>query len=139
MSLGATRLRVIRQLLTESLLLSSAGGVLGVLLGYCLRQLLPFASEAPMSDWRVLTFTLALSVVAAVSFGLAPALRATRLNLSGSMKESGRSLARSRTLLTRALVVLQVAISLAVLIGAGLFLRTVRNLRNAPPVSIREI
>lgn len=132
MSLGATRLRVVRQLLTESLLLSSAGGVLGVLLGYWLRQLLPFASEAPM-DWRVLTFTLALSVVAAVSFGLAPALRATRLNLSGSMKESGRSLTRSRTLLTRALVVLQVAISLAVLIGAGLFLRTVRNLRNAPP------
>ena len=80
MSLGATRLRVIRQLLTESLLLSSAGGVLGVLLGYWVRQLLPFASEAPM-DWRVLTFTLALSVVAAVSFGLAPALRATRLDL----------------------------------------------------------
>jgi predicted permease len=131
MSLGATRLRVVRQLLTESLLLSSAGGVLGVLLGYWARQLLPFASEAPM-DWRVLTFTGVLSVVAAVAFGLAPALRATRLDLSGRMKESGRSVTRPRTLLTRALVVLQVGISLAVLIGAGLLLRTVRNLRQAP-------
>jgi len=81
----------------------------------------------------VLAFTLALSVVAAISFGLAPALRATRLDLSGRMKEAGRSVTRPRTLLTRALVIVQVAISLAVLIGAGLFLRTVRNLRNAPP------
>lgn len=132
MSLGATRLRVVRQLLTESLLLSWAGCVSGVMLGYGARQLLPFAKEAPM-DWRVLTFTLVVSLIAAVSFGLAPALHATRLDLSGRMKESGRSVTRPRTLVTRALVVVQVAISLAVLIGAGLFLRTVRNLRKAPP------
>src|SRR5207253_1572365 len=67
-----------------------------------------------------------------VSFGLAPALRATGFNLSGRMKASGRSLTRSRTLLTKALVAVQVAICLAVLIGAGLLLRTVRNLRNTP-------
>jgi predicted permease len=129
LSLGATRSRLVRQLLTESLLLSFIGGGLGILVGYWSRQLLPFASDAPM-DWRVMSFSAILCVIVGVGFGLTPALRATGLNLSGAMQETSRNVSRQRTLLTKGLVVVQVAISLAVLIGAGLFVRTLQNLRS---------
>jgi len=127
-SMGATRGRLVRQLLTESLLLSSAGGVLGILVGYWSRPLLPFGQTVPI-DWRVFAFVAGVSVLTGVIFGLLPALRATRVDLASAMKESSRSVTGSRTWLSKGLLVLQVAMSLVLLIGAGLFLRTLQNLR----------
>jgi predicted permease len=131
LSLGATRWRLIRQLLTESLLLSLIGGVLGVLVGYWGRRLLPGAATARGHelDWRVLLFVVAVTAITGIVFGIAPALRATRLTASGALKDSSRSVVASRSLLGKSLLVVQVAISLVLLIGAGLFLRTLQNLR----------
>lgn len=129
LSMGATRFRLVRQLLTESLLLAFADGILGILVGYWSRQLLPFGRQAPL-DWHVCAFTAFLCLVTGVAFGLFPALRTTRANVTASMKENSRSVVRSRTFLSKALLAVQVAISIVVLIGAGLFLRTLRNLRS---------
>jgi predicted permease len=129
LSMGATRWQLVRQLLTESLLLAFTGGASGILVAYWSRQLLPFAQTAPL-DWRVLTFTFLLCLITGVAFGLVPAFRATCVDVSGSVKETSRSVTRSRTLLSKSLLVAQVAISVMVLIGAGLFLRTLYNLRN---------
>ncbi len=128
LSMGATRGRLIRQLLTESILLSSLGGALGGLLAYWVRALLPFGQKAPL-DWRVFGFLAGVSMLIGIVFGLLPALRATRVDLAGAMKESSRSVTGSRTLLSKGLVVLQVAMALVLLVGAGLFLRTVENLK----------
>jgi predicted permease len=129
--MGATRGRLIRQLLTESLLLASIGGSLGVVVGQWGNQLLPGNAGHPMPlDWRVLAFVVGVSVLTGVVFGIPPALRATGLNISAALKENSRSVAGSRSLLSRSLIVLQVAISLVLLIAAGLFLRTLHNLRN---------
>jgi len=131
LSLGATRGRLIRQLLTESLLLASAGGALGILVAKWSSQLLPGApGQAAAIDWRVLSFVLGVTVVTGIVFGIAPALRATSMNVSATLKETSRSVAGSRSLLTKGLLVLQVAVSLVLLIAAGLFLRTLNNLRN---------
>jgi predicted permease len=131
LSLGATRGRLVRQLLTESLLLASAGGALGIVIANWSGQLLPGAAgQATTIDWRVLSFVLAVTVVTGIVFGIAPALHATSLNVSAALKETSRSIAGSRSLLTRALLVLQVAVSLVLLIAAGLFLRTLNNLRH---------
>jgi predicted permease len=129
LSMGATRGRLVRQLLTESVLLSSLGGALGGLVGYWLRALLPFGQKAPI-DWRVFGFVAGVSMLTGVVFGLLPALRATRVDLAGALKESGRSVTGSRTILSKGLVVLQVAMSLVLLVGAGLFLRTLENLKS---------
>jgi predicted permease len=128
LSMGATRGRLIRQLLTESLLLSLLGGALGVLVGYWSRQLLPFGQEAPI-DWRVFLFAAGLSLVTGLLFGVAPALRATRADLAGTMKENSRSVSGTRSILSKSLIVVQVALSLVLIVGAGLFLRTLFNLR----------
>jgi predicted permease len=128
LSVGATRVRLVRQLLTESIVLAGLGGALGILVAYWGRQLLPFGQTAPM-DWRVLGFVAGVSVLTALIFGLAPALRATRLDLAGAMKETSRSVTGARSLLARALLVVQVSLSLVLLIGAGLFLRTLDHLR----------
>jgi predicted permease len=137
LAMGAGRGRLIRQLLTESLLVSTLGGVLGVglavgcqkaLAGVALGRILPSTVEYALNV-RVLAFTTALSVATGILFGLAPALRATRVDLTTAMKQGTRTaggIARSR--LSRALVVAQVAMSLVLLLGAGLFLRTVRNI-----------
>ena len=131
LSMGATRARLIRQLLTESLLLASIGGGLGIVVAQWGNQLLPGNAGHPMPlDWRVLAFVLGVSALTGVVFGIAPALRATGLNISAALKENSRSVAGSRSLLSRSLLVLQVAISLVLLIAAGLFLRTLHNLRN---------
>jgi predicted permease len=130
LSLGATRGRLVRQLLTESLLLSFAGGALGIAVGYWGKQLLPPpVDQSAILDWRVLVFVLAITVVTGIVFGIAPALRATGMNLNDVLKQGGRSVAGSRTALSKSLLVAQVAISLVLLVGAGLFLRTVINLR----------
>ena len=130
LSLGATRARLVRQLLTESLLLASMGGAAGVLVGYWGQQLLPGTAGQPAPlDWRVLSFVLAITGLTGIVFGIAPALRATGMNVSATLKETNQSVARS-SILSKSLLVLQVAISLVLLIAAGLFLRTLQNLRN---------
>ena len=129
LSMGAPRRRLIRQLLTESLLLSGVGGILGVAVAYWGKPLLPFGQNAPI-DLRVVGFVAGISVFTGVLFGLVPAIRATSVDLAGAMKESGRSVAGGRTWLNKGLLVLQVAMSLVLLIGAGLFLRTLHNLRS---------
>jgi predicted permease len=103
--------------------------LLGLLVGYWSRQLLPFGQTAPL-DWRVFAFVAGVSLFTGVIFGLVPAFRATGVDVASAMKETSRSVIRSRTLLGRGLVVLQVALSLVVLVGAGLFLKTLQNLRH---------
>jgi predicted permease len=130
LSLGATRARLVRQLLTESLLLAAAGGALGILFGYLGKQLLPPpVNQSAVLDWRVLAFVLTVTVATGVAFGIAPALRATSVNLNDVLKQGGRGVVGSRSALSKSLLVMQVAISLLLLVGAGLFLRTLTNLR----------
>ncbi|HEX8070522.1 MAG TPA: ABC transporter permease [Pyrinomonadaceae bacterium] len=140
LALGASRGRLIRQLLTESLLLASLGGALGVLLAVWIKDGLlavgdwggaDMAALDPRLDLRVLGFTLALSLLTGVLFGLVPAWRATRVELTPALKEGARSSATAaRSWLTQSLVVAQVAMSLLLLVGAGLFLRTLVNLHS---------
>ena len=131
LSLGATRMRLIRQLLTESLLLASIGGALGIIVGYWGQRLLPGpAGQATPIDWRVLAFVLVVTGITGLVFGVAPALRATGISLNTALKENSRSVVGSHSVLSRLLLVAQVAISLALLVGAGLFLRTLQNLRH---------
>jgi len=129
LSLGATRARVIRQLLTESVLLAAVGAAAGLLVAIWGRRLLPenLAPTAPI-DWRILGFVAALTVASGVLFGIAPALRSSGINVA--LKEGGRGISGGRSGLAKTLVVAQVAISLVLLVGAGLFLRTVGNLRD---------
>jgi predicted permease len=130
LSLGATRWRLVRQLLTESLLLAALGGALGVVVGYWGKQLLPGPQGQLTSlDWRVLAFVIAVTALTGLVFGIAPALRGTRMNVSSALKETSRSVTGSRSILGKSLLVVQVAISLVLLVGAGLFLRTLHNLR----------
>jgi predicted permease len=130
LSMGATRRRLIGQLLVESLMLAALGGALGVAIGYWGKQLLPGApGQAVPLDWRVLAFVAAATVVTGLLFGIAPALRATRADVSGVLKETSRGVVGTRSVLSKVLLVVQVAISLVLLVGAGLFLRTLDNLR----------
>jgi len=137
LALGAGRFRLLRQLLTESLLLSLIGGAAGMLFArVCLRVLvayLPPQAQAALNlspDVRVLAFTLAVSVLTGLLFGFAPAWQATKLNLTASLKDQmGGSTSRSGLTLNKFLVVAQVALSLFLLVGAGLFVRSLRNLR----------
>src|SRR5580700_4813940 len=137
-ALGATRWRMIRELLSESLLLAAAGAVCGLFLAFAVSRLLvAFISTSQNQvfldlgmDWRVLAFTTALAVLTTVSFGLAPAIRATRaepatLLQSGSRGSTG---GKERFSLRRILVVSQVALSVVLLMGALLFVRSLRNL-----------
>jgi len=137
-ALGANRWRVIRQLLTESLLLSLGGGLLGLLLAWwgtaALVRLIP--EDVPRLteiniNGRVFGFTLLVSVVTGVVFGLAPALQASKIELTEAMKEGSRSAGAGggRGRLRSALVIAEIAIALVVLIGAGLLLQTFRRLQ----------
>ncbi len=131
LSLGATRGRLVRQLLTESLLLATLGGALGIVVGYWGKQLLPGAADVPRPfDWRVLTFVLAVSGLTGLLFGILPALRGTGMNVNSALKENGRGVVGSRSWASKILLAVQVAISLVLLVGAGLFLRTLTNLRH---------
>lgn len=139
LALGASRWRLIRQLLTESVMLSAIGGGLGLLFAVWIKDGLLAVSDwggrgmralEPQLDWRVLGFTLGLALLTGIIFGLAPAWRATNVDLTPALKDSGRSSSTvSRSLLSRGLVVAQVALSLLLLIGAGLFVRTLLNLQ----------
>jgi predicted permease len=134
-ALGAGRRRLIRQLLVESIVLALAGGVCGVLLaGVATRLLVAYmsAGQTPIvlelnPDLRVLTFTAAVSVLTGILFGLTPALRATRIDLTPSLKTVGRSV-RGGLRSGKILCVAQVALSLVLLIGAGLFVRSLQKL-----------
>ena len=118
-------------LLTESLLLSCAGACLGLIVADWGRRLLP--GPTPPFDGRVALFVVAVALGTAVLFGIAPALRSTRLNVSTTLKAHSRSIAASRTLLGQSLLVVQVVVSLVLLVGAGLFLRTIENLKRVDP------
>ena len=129
LSMGASRRRLVRQLLTESLLLSGTGGALGIGLGYWTKKLLPFGQNTAI-DWQVLAFVAGISMLTGLTFGLIPALRATQIDLASAMKENSRSVVASRTWLSKALLITQVAVSVVLLIGAGLFVRTLQNLQS---------
>jgi predicted permease len=138
LALGAGRFRLVRQLLTESLLLAFAGSALGWLLAWLSRGLLLMWSPGRGSqldaelhmDWRVFGFTAAVAVLTGLLFGLAPSLRATRVDLNSALKENTRGAKGSLSVLGKSLVIAQVAVSLVLLIGAGLFIRTLHNLQN---------
>ena len=134
MALGAGRSRVIRQLLTESLLLAAAAGVLGSLLAYgsftVLQGLVPeeMALAASLKlDVRILIFTLGISIVTGIIFGLVPALQSAKFDLNDALKQgSGRVTSTGR--LRSAMIVFEVALSIVLLVGAGLLIQTLFQL-----------
>jgi putative ABC transport system permease protein len=141
-ALGAGRWRIVRQLLTESLLLAGLGGLAGLALAWWGTDLL--VSLAPPDllnlpqvkiNAAVLGFTLGVSMLTGVIFGLVPALEATRLNLTGSLKESGKNIgggARSHRL-RNSLVIAEIALALVLLVGAGLLIRSFARLQGVDP------
>jgi predicted permease len=142
LAMGAGRLRLIRQFLTESSLLAVLGGGLGLLFAFWGSHLLvALATNRDVKvffdlrpDLRVLGFTTAVSLLSGVLFGIAPALRATRTELAISLKETARSVAGASGFnIGKVLVVSQVALSLLLLVGAGLFVRSLQNLRGLDP------
>jgi predicted permease len=138
-ALGARRVRIVRQLLVEALLVSLAGASLGIAIAWWSRDLLvalqPFGSgsvilDLPL-DGRVLGFTIASAVATALLFGLAPSLRGTRVDLTAEFQGGTRSLVTGgRSRLGQALMVLQIALSLVLLVSTGLFVRTLGNLQD---------
>jgi len=139
LALGASRPRLIRQMLVESLLLAAIGAVLGAILAQFLSSYLVAFLSTPSSpvfvdlgtDWRIFGFTALLAVLTCMLFGLMPALRATGLNPGAVMKAAGRGLTdtRERFGMRRILVVAQVALSLVLLVGALLFVRSLHKLQ----------
>jgi predicted permease len=143
LALGAATSRIVRQMLTEAMMLSLIGGCLGILLAaWGTRALIAFVGSwgertpfDPTPDGAVLAFTAGLSFLTGLSFGLVPAWRATRMNLAPGLKSSSRSSAGenvrlSRFPISKILLTAQVAFSLVLLMGAGLFVGTLRNLEN---------
>jgi putative ABC transport system permease protein len=137
-ALGSGRARIVRQLLTECMLLSLAGGLAGALLSWWsfdfLRQLIPpglVEATAVEFNGKILLFTMGASVLAAVLFGLAPALQASGQNLGDALKQGGRGgLGGRKNRLRGALVTAEVALAMILLVGAGLMIQTVLKLRN---------
>jgi putative ABC transport system permease protein len=139
-ALGASRSRIVRQLLTESLLLSFAGGVLGLLAAHWGVKLIIAISPDSIPrfreiglDARVLAFTIGVSVLTGVIFGLAPALQASKPDLNETLKEAGRGSTGRRHIMRSVLVVSEVALTLVLLIGAGLMLRSFYRLQRVDP------
>ena len=139
-AMGASQFRVIRQLLTESVLLGISGGVLGLVLAKwgtsavlaALPAALPRADNIHL-DAGVLLFTLGISVLAGTIFGLAPALRTARPNVAGTLKEGGRGGSGTRHRMQNVFVVIEMALSLVLLVGAGLMIRTLAALGSVNP------
>jgi putative ABC transport system permease protein len=139
-ALGANRARLIRQLLTESLLLALMSGAAGLLLALWSVDLIvrlnesniPRAAEVGI-DGRVLVFTLLVSLVTAILFGLIPALQTSKIDLQGALKEGGRGSTAGNPHVRRALVVVEIALALVLLIGAGLMIKSFIRLQNVNP------
>jgi predicted permease len=140
-ALGAGRLRIVRQFLTECVILSIAGGLLGISIGYWLvtafsllipRSLLPAAAHLRVDD-RVLIFALMISVLTGLIFGVVPAWQASKTNISGSLQDVGRSATASlgRRFLGSMIVISEVALSIVLLIGSFLLMRSLSKLQSA--------
>ena len=142
LALGASRWRILRQVLTESLLLSTLGGILGLGLSYLGRTVLPkLVSDSwervelnvPF-NWKVCAFTAAITILTGILFGLAPAWAATRAEVGTALKEGNNTATRRRKGFTgKAIVAFQVALSTLLVVGAALFLRTLFNLNSINP------
>jgi predicted permease len=137
LALGARRSRVLRQVLAESLLLSSLGGIAGFALGYLGRNIIPHLLSsawrpAPLNarfDLRIFAFTATVSILTGILFGLAPAWQATRTDVNTALKDAASSATRRRKgLAGKSIVVFQIALSMLLVVGAGLFARTLINL-----------
>src|SRR5215813_7944135 len=141
LSIGASRARIVRQLLTESVMLAVAGGLVGTALAqWIIDSIMALKPpiEIPLTlelhvDWRVLVFSMIVSVVTGVLFGLVPALQATKPDLIPALKDAASQSGARRSLLRNGLVVAQIAVSLLLLIAAGLTLRALQRLRAMNP------
>ena len=139
-AMGAGQARLLQQLLTESILLALAGGALGLLLAHwgtraalaALPAALPRAEEIGL-DAHVLGFTMAVSLLAGILFGLAPTFKAARPNLQETLKEGGRGASGAQHRTQHVFVVLEMALALVLLVGAGLLLRSLTRLWNVNP------
>jgi putative ABC transport system permease protein len=141
-ALGASRAAIVGQVLTESMLIAAAGGVLGIALSVTATNALTTlgASQLPPGvpielDMRVLLFTLIVSIIAGLAFGAIPAVQLARIDLNTSLRDEGRGISsgRTRSRMKNALAVGQIALSLPLLIGAGLLLRSFENLLRVDP------
>jgi len=141
LSIGASRARIVRQLLTESVMLAAVGGLVGTAMAQWIIDSImalkppieiPFTLE-PRVDWRVLIFSMIVSVITGVLFGLVPALQATKPDLVPALKDAASQSGVRRSWLRSGLVVAQVAVSLLLLIAAGLTLRALQRLRVMNP------
>ncbi|HKR27865.1 MAG TPA: ABC transporter permease [Acidobacteriaceae bacterium] len=139
-AVGARRGRILRQMLVESLLLSTAGGAAGLLLGYCSRNAIPHLMSSSWQtavnhvrfDWKVFGFTAAISLVTGLLFGFMPAWRAMHAPVNSGLKENAHSATQgSANLSGRILVAVQITLSMLLLVGAGLFIRTLTNLNRS--------
>ncbi len=142
LALGSGRGRIVSQLLIESLMLSIVGGLAGLALAFWTdRALINFLppSSVPLTlssvpDWRILGFNFALSVLTGILFGLVPALQSTRADVAGTLKDqAGAVVGGTSTNLRKLLVIAQIALSLVLLIGAGLFIRSLKSLQELDP------
>jgi predicted permease len=147
LALGSGRLRLVRQLLTESFLLAGLGGLLGLLFArWGTRLLLPLLSQGEIPihhsftpDLRILSFTAAVAALTGVLFGLTPAFVATRVDLQSALKQDSQGISGGVRLSSgRVFVVAQVALSLLLLVGAGLFVRSLQKLRQVDTGFARE-
>ena len=141
-ALGATRAQIVTQLFIESLLLTGLGGAAGVALAFAGVRVLAaaFAGQmsrafAPAMDARVLVFTLAITAIAGIAFGLAPALQASRAQVTGALREGSRgmTIGGRRRLLSKSLVVAEVALALVMLSGAGLVIKSFQDMQKSDP------
>jgi predicted permease len=142
MALGAGRGRILQQVLTESVLLASLGGLAGLFLGYLGRNLIPWLisqawDDADLTvsfDWRVFAFTAGATLLTGVLFGLAPAWRSTRASINAALKEGSRGATRRRRAWSgKAIVGFQVALSTLLVMSAAFFVRTIVNLNRVNP------
>ncbi len=139
--MGAGRARIVRQVMTESLLLSLLGGAAGLLLAFAVRNVIPrLLSDAwtppafsARFSWPIFMFAMALSILTGLVFGLFPAWHSTRVQVNSSLRDSGQTVTRRRHGLGgKAIVVVQVALSMLLVVGAGLFMRTLMKLGRSP-------
>jgi predicted permease len=143
LALGAGRSRILRQVITEGLLLSTLGGVFGLVIAYFGRTTLPsfiFSRSWESNDlhvpfdWKIFAFTASITLITGVLFAALPAWAATRAEINSALKEGGTSATRHRKALSgRAIVAFQVALSTLLIAGAGLFIRTLINLNSIDP------